>query len=127
MTDYTIGTAFVVDQPTQNNRVYSRADLEKAIESYKTNPTRPLTFGSDMRQEIDFDKVVGNVESIWIDEGGRMMVNVKLHDTPHNPLMEAIQGGQKLTAYPVGIGRVDDKGVISDYELVRIDVGPEGL
>jgi len=129
MTEFTVSTDFVVDKPTQNNRIYSRDMMEKAIAAYSAVPNQPVSFGTDeMLAEVNPTKVIGHVEEVKLDEEGRMIVKMKINDSPVGSIMkELIKGNIALSIYPTGTGYVDQDGVVTDLTLRNLYVGPKGL
>lgn len=97
MTEFTVSTT-VVDKPTQNHRVYSRDIMEQAIETFRSQPNQPVTFGTDeMLAEVNPTKVIGHVEEIKLDDEGRMIVKMKINDSPVGEIVkELIKGDVAL-------------------------------
>ena len=123
---YLKGIAIQADKRNLNERVYPFAEISKAV----NNMAQRLSNGESILCECDhpetltvnLDRVVGMITQVWM-EGANGMANIKLLDTNHGrDIRTMIENGVKLGVSSRGSGNVDHNGIVSDFEIVTIDI-----
>jgi hypothetical protein len=123
---YLKGTCIQGGVRNLNERVYPINEISKAVESVNSL----LAEGNSVLGECDhpeeltinLDRVSHMITSMWMD-GNLGMGKLKILSTPHGNLMRTfIEEGVKLGVSSRGSGNVDDRGFVSDFEIVTVDI-----
>lgn len=123
---YLKGIAIQADRRNLNERVYPFAEIAKAVR----NMAERISKGESILCECDhpetltvnLDRVVGMITSVWM-EGANGMATIMLLDTTlGKDIRTMIEHGVKLGVSSRGSGNVDHNGVVSDFEIVTIDI-----
>lgn len=109
-----------------NERVYPVREIENAVESVNDI----LRQGGSVLGECDhpaeltinLDRVSHMIESMWMD-GNSGFGKLKILPTPMgNIIRTLVEAGVKLGVSSRGSGNVNDRGEVSDFEIVTVDV-----
>lgn len=109
-----------------NGRVYPVREIEKAVNEINTIITRgDSVLGECDHPEkltINIDRVSHMITKMWMD-GNAGIGKLKILPTPHgNIIRTLIESGVKLGVSSRGSGDVDDQGMVSDFEIVTVDI-----
>ena len=110
------------DVPNKNNRVYPASVLETVAQSQK-----PIlgTVGIPEGWEIPLDQISHQVTNLRIEDG-YLVGNVTILETEAGKAAEALLSSASPDFRMRGTGLVSKDGVISDYELISIDLVMNG-
>lgn len=123
---YLRGIAIQADRRNLNERVYPFAEIARAV----NNMAERIRRGESILCECDhpetltvnLDRVVGMITEVWM-EGANGMATIMLLDTTHGKdIRTMIESGVKLGVSSRGSGNVDHNGIVSDFEIVTIDI-----
>lgn len=123
---YLNGIAIQADRRNLNERVYPFAEISRAVK----NMAERISKGESILCECDhpetltvnLDRVVGMITSVWM-EGANGMATIMLLDTTlGKDIRTMIECGVKLGVSSRGSGNVDHNGIVSDFEIVTIDI-----
>ncbi|EBS4516719.1 hypothetical protein DQT32_04825 [Salmonella enterica subsp. enterica serovar Braenderup] len=126
MKTYITGPILVFDIPNANGNVYSREMCQSALDlKHKINTESVLGELDNQRSpNIDLDKVCSKIVDIDINlENIEATVEV-LPTTSGNQLQEMLNEGVEFYLAARGYGQIDHNNVISNYELITVDVMP---
>lgn len=123
---YLKGIAIQADKRNLNERVYPLHEITRAIrlmhekiergESILCECDHPETL------TINLDRVAGMITQVWM-EGTNGMATIKILPTMHGEnIRKLLESGVKLGVSSRGSGNVDYNGVVSDFEIVTIDI-----
>jgi hypothetical protein len=105
---------------THNGRIYSVETLEQAIADTKS-PVYGQFTGS-MDPYVDLSNVTHKCTNLRM-EGNIAKCDVEIMTTPHGVMLEQLLCGDMEYALCVrGLGHVDEFGVVTELELISIDV-----
>lgn len=123
---YLRGIAIQADQRNLNERIYPLAEIAKAV----NNMAARLAKGESILVECDhpetltinLDRVAAMITKVWM-EGSNGMAEIKLLDTAHGQnIRKMLEAGVKLGVSSRGSGNVDYNGIVSDFEIITIDI-----
>jgi hypothetical protein len=109
-----------------NERVYPVREIEKAVD----NVNDILREGGSVLGECDhpaeltinLDRVSHVIESMWMD-GNSGFGKLKILPTPMGNIIRTLtEAGVKLGVSSRGSGNVNDRGEVSEFEIVTVDV-----
>jgi hypothetical protein len=109
-----------------NERVYPVREISKAVD----NINETLTRGESVLGELDHpeeltinvERVSHMIQSMWMD-GNMGMGKLKILSTPMGNIVRTlISEGVKLGVSSRGSGNVSDRGEVSDFEIVTVDI-----
>jgi hypothetical protein len=109
-----------------NERVYPVREIERAVD----NVNDILREGGSVLGECDhpaeltinLDRVSHVIESMWMD-GNSGFGKLKILPTPMGNIIRTLtEAGVKLGVSSRGSGNVNDRGEVSDFEIVTVDV-----
>lgn len=109
-----------------NERVYPVKEISKAVERV----SQLLAKGESVIGECDhpeeltinLDRVSHLINEMWMD-GSNGMGKLRLIPTPMGKLIQTlIESGVKLGVSSRGVGNVDDRGEVSGFEIITVDV-----
>lgn len=109
-----------------NERVYPVREIGKAVDRI----TEMLNKGESVIGELDhpeeltinLDRVSHLITKMWMD-GANGMGTLKIIPTPMGSLVRTlIEAGVKLGVSSRGVGNVDDRGEVSGFEIITVDV-----
>lgn len=123
---YLKGIAIQADKRNLNERIYPMAEIANAINVM----AKRLSNGESILVECDhpetltinLERVVGMITQVWM-EGTNGMATIMLLDTTlGKDIRTMIESGVKLGVSSRGSGNVDHNGIVSDFEIVTIDI-----
>lgn len=123
---YLKGIAIQADVRNLNERIYPFSEIKNAINQMADK----LAKGDSILCECDhpetltinLDRVAGMITQVWM-EGTNGMATIKLLNTSHGENIRAmIEAGVKLGVSSRGSGNVDHNGIVSDFEIITIDI-----
>ncbi|AFA44365.1 hypothetical protein [Klebsiella phage phiKp_21] len=123
---YLRGIAIQADKRNHNERVYPLNEITKAVQNMQQRiaSTGGIAVECDHPESlnINMDRVAGMITKVWM-EGSNGMAEIKLFNTDHGKNIRAmIEGGLRPGVSSRGSGNVDYNGVVSDFEIVTIDI-----
>jgi len=109
-----------------NERVYPVKEIGKAVDriSELLGNGESVIGECDHPEEltINLDRVSHLITEMWM-EGANGMGKLKIIPTPMGQLIRTlIESGVKLGVSSRGVGNVDDKGEVSGFEIITVDV-----
>lgn len=123
---YLKGIAIQADVRNLNERIYPFAEIVNAVKQMK----QKLMKGESILCECDhpetltinLDRVAGMITDVWM-EGTNGMATIKLLPTSHGEnIRKMLEAGVKLGVSSRGSGNVDHNGIVSDFEIITIDI-----
>ncbi|EHU8780867.1 hypothetical protein N0S44_000097 [Escherichia coli] len=123
---YLRGIAIQADQRNLNERIYPLSEITRAV----NNMNQRLAKGESILVECDhpetltinLDRVAAMITKVWM-EGANGMAEIKLLDTAHGQnIRKMLEAGVKLGVSSRGSGNVDYNGIVSDFEIITIDI-----
>lgn len=120
------GVFLISDQPTETKRIYPHKEVSKAVEKMLVSLGQGNTILGEADHpeniEINLDRVSHVIKNIW-NENNEWYVKVHILPTPMGKLCQSLfESGLELKLSPRGTGIVDEHGVVSDYEIITIDI-----
>ena len=123
---YLRGIAIQADKRNLNERIYPFNEIANAVnimqerlqrgESILVECDHPETL------TINLERVAAQITKVWM-EGHNGMAEIKLLPTSHGKNIRAmLEAGVKLGVSSRGSGNVDHNGIVSDFEIVTIDI-----
>ena len=113
------------DKRNLNNRVYPTSEIRKAVEAVNQKAKDFTVWGEldhPSELQINLDRVSHLIESMWM-EGTNGMGKLKIINTMMGNTAKAmLEAGGKLGVSSRGSGDVDFDGVVSDFEIVTVDL-----
>lgn len=114
------------DVRNQNQRVYPTREIARAVESMnkRIHETNGISGEIDHPAElsINLDRISHIITEMWID-GSDGYGKLKLVPTPMGNIIKVLlESGLKLGVSSRGSGNVGDDGVVSDFEIVTVDI-----
>lgn len=109
-----------------NERVYPIHEITKAVESVNTILQRgeSVLGEADHPEElnINLDRVSHMVTKMWLD-GPCGMGKLQIVETPMGQIIRTLlEAGVKLGVSSRGSGNVGDNGMVSEFEIVTVDI-----
>lgn len=114
------------DIRNQNQRIYPTREIARAVNEMtkKINATNGIFGEADHPEElnINIDRISHVITEAWID-GNDGYGKLKVLDTPTGNIIKTLlKSGVKLGVSSRGSGNVDDNGMVSDFEIVTVDI-----
>lgn len=109
-----------------NERVYPVKEISKAVDRI----TEVLSKGESVLGECDhpeeltinLDRVSHMITGMWM-EGNNGMGKLKIIETPMGQLIRVfVEADVKLGVSSRGVGNVDDRGEVSGFEIITVDI-----
>lgn len=109
-----------------NERVYPVREISKAVDRINEmlKKGESVIGECDHPEEltINLDRVSHLITKMWMD-GSNGMGTLKIIPTPMGSLIRTlIEAGVKLGVSSRGVGNVDDRGEVSGFEIITVDV-----
>lgn len=123
---YLRGIAIQADQRNLNERIYPLSEITRAV----NNMNQRLAKGESILVECDhpetltinLDRVAAMITKVWMEDANGM-AEIKLLDTAHGQnIRKMLEAGVKLGVSSRGSGNVDYNGIVSDFEIITIDI-----
>lgn len=120
------GIAIQADQRNLNERIYPLSEITRAVKNMNERIMRDggIAVECDHPETltINLDRVAAMITKVWMD-GSNGMAEIKLLETAHGQnIRKMIEGGLKLGVSSRGSGNVDYNGIVSDFEIITIDI-----
>ncbi len=124
------GVFMVADQKNKNGRVYPKAMMEKAVDTYVREQVNTGRAVGELNHPdgpaINLDKVSHKIVSLEF-QGSNVVGKASILDTPMGNIVSGLlKGGVKLGVSSRGMGTLEKKNntmiVGSDYMLATIDI-----
>lgn len=114
------------DVQNQNGRVYPLTEIHKAVRqiSETINSGKSVLGELDHPEElsINLDRASHIITDMWVD-GADGYGKLKLLPTPMGNIAKTmLESGVKLGVSSRGSGNVGDNGIVSDFEIVTVDI-----
>lgn len=108
-----------------NERVYPVHEISKAVDRLTEEMIKGTVMGEcDHPEEltINLDRVSHIITQMWMD-GNNGMGKLKIVPTPKgNIIRTLIECEAKLGVSSRGVGNVDDRGEVSGFEIITVDI-----
>ena len=122
-------TVIKVDTPNANGRTYPLREVVREAEKIQSLIDGQSTLlggngdNSIYTHDISMDmNTTHTIEKVWM-EGDELKAEIKLLDTPEGiKIKESIEAGVKFKLIPRGTAIVNNNGMVSDYDLITIDI-----
>lgn len=117
------------DVPNKNGRTYTRETLEGLT---KTKPDEVIlgTLGmpTELTGNLDLSKVSHSVSNLRIDEGGYLVGDFTVLETPHGKILKELLSAPDSTISfrTAGFANIIEDGIVSNFELISINAVNEG-
>lgn len=120
------GIAIQANKRNHNERVYPLSEIQKAVSQMQ----RKLDSGESILCECDhpetlsinLERVAGMITRVWMEGSNGMADIVLLPTAMGENIRKMLESGVKLGVSSRGSGNVDYDGVVSDFEIVTIDI-----
>lgn len=114
------------DKRNQNQRIYPVSEITKAVKSVQDKINSDITvLGEADHPEdlnINLDRVSHKIENMWMN-GSDGYGKLKLLPTPMGNICKTlIESGCRIGVSSRGSGNVDDRGMVSDFEIITVDI-----
>jgi len=109
-----------------NDRIYPVQEIRKAVDSVTDKLKNEFTIcgEADHPEEltINLQRVSHMITEMWMD-GNNGMGKLQVLETPMGNIIKVlIDSGVRLGVSSRGVGNVNDNGIVSDYELLTVDI-----
>ena len=109
-----------------NERVYPTTEIRKAVEriNEQIKEGHSICGELDHPEEltINLDRVSHAITDMWMD-GANGLGKLRVLITPSGSIIRAlIEDGIRLGVSSRGVGNVDDRGEVSGFEIITVDV-----
>ena len=127
---YVSGIFSTPEKKNRNGRVYPKKIWQRAVESFnkKLQEKSFDTLGEYQhppRSSVDLMEAVISIKELKIDENGNVIGTAKILDDgtmKTQKLKALIKEGYKIPVSSRGLGKVNESGVVEDFELITYDV-----
>lgn len=114
------------DVKNHNQRVYPTREIARAVNDINQRIQSSGPVGGQLEHPeqltIDLGRVSHLITEMWMD-GNDGYGTMKLVNTPVGNIARVlIEAGAKLGVSSRGSGNVDDNGVVSDFDIVTVDI-----
>lgn len=124
---YIRGKFATIEMVNNNKRFYPRALWEREVEKYQDeikngtiNTLMEWDHPAD-RLEVDPSQAIGKITKLWI-EGNYVMGEAVIFDTPKAEVLKSmIKHGVQISVSSRARGRVDNAGVVQEFNLITFD------
>lgn len=109
-----------------NERVYPVHEIRKAVESISKQLSDEISIVGEIDHPeeltINLDRVSHMITQMWMD-GNNGMGKLKIINTQSGNTVKAlIEAGVRLGVSSRGVGNVDDRGEVSGFEIITVDI-----
>ena len=123
---YLVGTLIQAETRNLNERIYPLSEISRAVnelrETIKQGESILCECDHPDTLSINLDRVAGMLVDIWM-EGNNGVGKIKLLPTTHGKdLRVMLESGVKLGVSSRGSGDVDHRGIVSDFQIVTVDI-----
>jgi hypothetical protein len=114
------------DIKNQNGRVYPKNEIGRAVESVRQRLSKGETVMGELDHpeelQVNLDRVSHIITDMHID-GTDGFGKLKIIETPMGNIARALlKAGAKLGVSSRGSGNVGESGVVSDFDIVTVDI-----
>lgn len=114
------------DKRNQNQRIYPVGEIGKAVKSIQNKIDDGATVLGEADHpedlQINLDRVSHMIQSMWMN-GSDGYGKLKILPTPMGNICKTlIESGCKIGVSSRGSGNVDDRGMVSDFEIITVDI-----
>ena len=113
-----------LDKPTNNGYVYDKEMFEKQLDKFNKNQIENYRQIYPRNTPVcSLGEISHKVKNAFVDEDNTVVTNIQILDTPKGQMpKQMIENNCNVSIVPVGIGNINEDGVITDYELFGFDV-----
>jgi len=112
-----------------NGRIYPESEIRNAVKTIMQKIEDPDNGGPQIAEldhptelTVNLDRSAGLITKMWM-EGKNGMGRMKIISTPMGNIVRTLVLEKvRLGVSTRGIGNVDDKGYVSDFEIVTVDI-----
>lgn len=109
-----------------NERVYPVSEIKKAVDSIKKQIREDYSICGELDHPeeltINLDRVSHIITDMWMD-GPNGMGKLKIVGTPSGNIVRSLlEDGVRLGVSSRGVGNVDDRGEVSGFEIITVDI-----
>ena len=109
-----------------NERTYPVSEIKRAVDNIRQQLNDDVSVLGELDHPeeltINLDRVSHSITEMWMD-GPNGMGKLKILPTPPGNLVRTfIESGVKLGVSSRGVGNVDDRGEVSGFEIITVDV-----
>jgi len=109
-----------------NERIYPVSEIRKAVNAINEKLSNRYSVWGELDHPeeltINLDRVSHMITEMWMD-GNNGMGKLKILPTPMGQIVRTlIESDGKLGVSSRGVGNVDDRGEVSDFEIITVDV-----
>lgn len=114
------------DKRNQNQRIYPVTQIKKAVEDIQRRIDEGTTVLGEADHpedlQINLDRVSHMITNMWMN-GNDGYGKLKILPTPMGNICKTlIESGCKIGVSSRGSGNVDDRGMVSDFEIITVDI-----
>jgi len=114
------------DKRNQNQRIYPVNEIGKAVKSIQDRIQSGVSVLGEADHpddlNINLDRVSHVIENMWMN-GSDGYGKLKILPTPMGNICKTlIESGCKIGVSSRGSGNVDDRGYVSDFEIITVDI-----
>lgn len=114
------------EKRNQNQRVYPVSEINKAVKSVQDKIQSGVSVLGEADHpddlNINLDRVSHVIENMWMN-GNDGYGKLKILPTPMGNICKTlIESGCKIGVSSRGSGNVDDRGMVSDFEIITVDI-----
>jgi hypothetical protein len=114
------------DKRNQNQRIYPVNEIAKAVKSIEERIKSGVSVLGEADHpddlNINLDRVSHVIENMWMN-GADGFGKLKILPTPMGNICKTlIESGCKIGVSSRGSGNVDDRGYVSDFEIITVDI-----
>lgn len=123
---YLSGRIMAAEQKNLNQRIYPRAEVEKAVAFIVEKAKQGTAVMGELNHpdnlSVDLKNVSHIITEAWMD-GDNAMGKCKILNTPSGQIVkQLIEGGVKLGVSSRGTGSVTNEGFVEDFAFVTCDI-----
>jgi hypothetical protein len=109
-----------------NERIYPAREIKNAVENIDKQLRDDYSVIGELDHPeeltINLDRVSHAITEIWMD-GNNGMGKLKILSTPKGNIVRTlIESGVKLGVSSRGVGNVDERGEVSGFEIITVDI-----
>lgn len=114
------------DKLNQNRRIYPASEIQKAVKDIQKRIDDGISVLGEADHpddlQINLDRVSHVITSMWMN-GTDGYGKLKILPTPMGNICKTlIESGCKIGVSSRGSGNVDDRGYVSDFEIITVDI-----
>lgn len=114
------------DKRNQNQRIYPVTEINKAVKSIQERIQSGVSVLGEADHpddlNINLDRVSHVIENMWMN-GSDGYGKLKILPTPMGNICKTlIESGCKIGVSSRGSGNVDDRGYVSEFEIITVDI-----